>query len=177
MRLVLVNRLERLNLPRNSVVRWTDRRYMTEILLLRRKTPTRTNKNGGNSWVSHKQFTLCKQLTPTVPQMWNLIFCWICSLIRMITDRSWVRRTLAWVRRLLAVWYRSKWWGKCLCMWATWKPLNSGYYYYHHYWHFLAFRFIFLFTCVSLEIIWSLFFHMTFTWDSVAEHEYLGVYY
>ena len=37
---VLVNRLERLSQPRNSVVRITDRRYMTEII--RRKTPTQT---------------------------------------------------------------------------------------------------------------------------------------
>ena len=40
----MVNRLERLSLPRNSVVRLTDCRYMTEILLLRHKTPTQTNK-------------------------------------------------------------------------------------------------------------------------------------
>ena len=39
---VLVNRLERLSLHKNSMVRLTDRRYMTEILLLRRKTPTQT---------------------------------------------------------------------------------------------------------------------------------------
>ena len=42
--LVLVNRLERLSLPRNSVVRLTDRLYMTEILLVRRKTTAQTNK-------------------------------------------------------------------------------------------------------------------------------------
>ena len=35
--LVLVNRLERLSLPRNNVVRITDRRYMTVVLLLRVK--------------------------------------------------------------------------------------------------------------------------------------------
>ena len=40
---VLVNRLERLSLPRNSVVRLTKRCYMTEILLLWHKTPTQTN--------------------------------------------------------------------------------------------------------------------------------------
>ena len=36
--------LERISLPRNSVVRLTGRRYMTEILLIWHKTPTQTNK-------------------------------------------------------------------------------------------------------------------------------------
>ena len=42
---VLVNRLERLSLPGNSVVRLIYRSYMSEILLLQHKTPTQTNKS------------------------------------------------------------------------------------------------------------------------------------
>ena len=50
---VLVNRLERLSLPRNSVVRLNDRHFMTEILLLQCKMPTQTNK----SWLVLTQIT------------------------------------------------------------------------------------------------------------------------
>ena len=45
----MFNRLEMLSLPRNTVVRLTDRRYMTEILLQRRKTQTQTYKTSLHS--------------------------------------------------------------------------------------------------------------------------------
>ena len=43
-------RLRRLSLSRNSVVRLTDRHYRTQIMLLRHKTPTQTNKYKVGIW-------------------------------------------------------------------------------------------------------------------------------
>ena len=49
----MINRLEKLSLSRNSVVRLTDHRYMTEIVLQRRKTSTQTNKFTGTQLKMH----------------------------------------------------------------------------------------------------------------------------
>ena len=74
-----LTRLERLSLPRNSVVRLTDDRYMTEILLLWRKTPTQTKKQVLKVWNDCKNINACESL-------W--IYCTTVIFLSFRTDRS-----------------------------------------------------------------------------------------
>ena len=71
--------LERLSLPKNSMVRLTDGHYMTEILLLRRKTPTQTNKQVLKVRNDCKNMNACESL-------W--IYCTTIIFLSFRTDRS-----------------------------------------------------------------------------------------